>query len=86
VDRNVVARIQAAFEDWGSSISSCHELPFRFLNFKEKRKALGLASRVLKQDVVCSEPTRTLFRLIPGFYADGTPLNVEADWGVNAAC
>ena len=44
VHRNVVARIYAAFQVWGSSTSSCHELPFSFLSFKEKRKALGLAS------------------------------------------
>ena len=43
VHRNVVASIYAAFQVWGSSISSCHELPFRFLSFKEKLKALGLA-------------------------------------------
>jgi hypothetical protein len=26
--RNVVAHIKAAFQLWGSSISSCHDLPF----------------------------------------------------------
>jgi hypothetical protein len=34
--RNVVAHIKAAFQVWGNSISSCHDLPFGFPRFKKK--------------------------------------------------
>ena len=41
----MVVHIEAAFQAWGSSISSCHDLLFGFARFNGKCEALGSIQR-----------------------------------------